>query len=214
MEFEDLPEDDEIAFLILEKEFRSDFENETSQSSLTNAFFLNLCDLYRSRVAEAVESLSIDLEIPPISASNAWEDVRRIQNAISAFQVRVRIRRSRKQSELSVALDNDYRSTVSAYLDKVRAALLQADVPEEKKQQLLRLIEKLQTEINEPRTRIERVSATVGAVASIVSTLDDKIGIHIYKWVMLALGQIEEAKSAQKMIADARKKALPKPTDR
>lgn len=210
-----LPEDADLAFLQLEREFRTGFERD-SEERMSTEYFAYLAERYFRATMAAAHELSIDIESPPFSSNDPWSSVRALNTAVDSYRVRIRIRKSRAFSKYSVRLSSDRRSKISAIVERLRHEVRDLDLSDEKKDRLQKLLSSFQLEIERTRTKMEAVGDFARGVAGVVADVDDKIGWRVYKWVMLMLGQVDAAKREEPQLPaphDPRRLPAPEKTE-
>lgn len=160
--FEDLPDDPEHAFLMLERQFREACEEEIEYQSRQNAFPTEAYLGYIGRVLAATSALEIDILTDWSTPSavdfetSTYQDFRR---DVDHYITGLRIRLTRRTKGNSVHFDLAAKSKIRHLLEKIRDTVDHLDISERKREALFARINALQKEVDRNRSRFESLGA-------------------------------------------------------
>lgn len=220
--FYNLPDDPEAAFVILEQEFRSEYQGEIEKAD-NNSWADEARLKYAGQVRAALEELSIDFEFYLPEFTDGQMDYNRFQTFrrdIESLATKIRIRTARARVQNSVRLDPNTKSKLRQLLEKIKETILELDESDSKREALLRKVAALEAEINRDRTRFE-------VAAALWIGLCEKTGEGLEKleparkWIDSVAGFLAQAKSLETPSLTLPKRAPParieryeKPIDR
>jgi hypothetical protein len=174
--FDDLPDDPEEAFLILEEHFREECDvrlKEASQDERTDVIHV----AYISQVLAAISALGLEAEfkseVPSIEnvSYNTYLD---FNKDVMHYRTVLRIRKSQRRQGYSVQFDDNAKRKVHHHLDQVLEIFNKLEVEDCKRERLISRLSDLQAEVNQPRTRFDRFAALSIEVSSVVGDMIDK----------------------------------------
>lgn len=208
--YDDLPEDHEKAFVYLEKQFRAQLDESLKDNDQSN--FDAYCKRkYMSAVIAAAKSL----EIPGIADYSTPYDDRGVWDAFEGFEmdvmnltVQIEINHARRRKKYSVAFDSAAKQKVRHYIEQIRTAVEQSDLPQNKRDAIFKKLSELTLEIDRDRTRFEVVADTIRSVARLSGDVEREGAEPWWKWVKLIFGEIDDAKDKEP------KTSLPAPEER
>ena len=148
-EYVDLPEDKELAFLHLEKEFRTKLEENLEHSENNNSYVYYYRE-YVSMVMAAATELDIDYFDGTdwsITDRNSWDDYKSFALAVAQYRTQVRIRHSRRTKGYSVALDHATKEKIRHHLTQLKELASKLEVPETKRDAIFAKILTLEKEL-------------------------------------------------------------------
>jgi len=224
-EYTDLPEEDEQAFIKLERKFRAELHQESrlANESEQNDYSPYLSYINRTVAAAKTLHLGIlhDFEIPSHRA-NLWDAYQEFNTIVEHYMVQIQIVHGRRVRGYSVQLDPSTKSKIRHYLDKIREIVDRLEVPLPKKEALTAKITALTDEVDRDRTRLDayaglavEMAATGGEVAQRLNParkfLDSIAGLLGYA------KQAEDARPSlpapheRKRLTPPRKERLPAP---
>jgi hypothetical protein len=168
--FEDLPDDPEDAFLILEEHFREECDvalKSAGQDERTDVIHV----AYISQVLGAITALGLEAEfkseVPSIEnvSYNTYLD---FNKDVMHYRTVLRIRKSQRRQGYSVQFDETAKRKVHHHLDQVLEIFNKLEVEEAKREKLIARLNDLQSEVNQPRTRYDRFAALTMEVSGVV----------------------------------------------
>jgi hypothetical protein len=174
--FEDLPDDPEAAFLILEEHFREECDvqlREAGQDTRTDVIHV----AYIAQVLGAITALGLEAEfrseVPSIEnvTYNTYLD---FNKDVMHYRTMLRIRRGQRRQGYSVQFDDNARRKVHHHLDQVLEIFNKLEVEDTKREKLISRLNDLQAEVNQPRTRFDRFAALSIEVSNVVGDMIDK----------------------------------------
>jgi hypothetical protein len=166
--YENLPEDKELAFLILEENLRrqlySRLQTGGNNQSVVNSAYLE----YINKTIASGKALAIheftNMNVPNLQAA---------QNFYSSFETlvenlitQVRIRHGRRSRGYSIQLDSVTKEKIHHYLAAIRNIVEKLEVKIEKKEALYRCILALESEVDRDRTRMDAYGALAIEIAN------------------------------------------------
>lgn len=160
--YDDLPEDPELAFLILEAHFKRECDEQLArahQEERTDVYFIQ----YISRVLAAINELRLEPQfaensVPSIDAVN-YTTYLNFSKDVEHYRTKLQIRHSRRRKEYSVALDMPTKMKLRHLLSQIKETVDKLDVSQSKKEALFAKIAALENEINRERTRFDALAA-------------------------------------------------------
>lgn len=204
--FEDLPENDDLAFLALEREFRTKYEMETSENN--NGWEYSARDYVNKTQATAV-ALSIGGLSPSITPKlksenfhdEFWAFIREVDGVI----IHIKISNSKRRRPMSVGLSAEQKAKLIGYIEKIRREVEKSDAVVGKKERIFEILGTLLVEIGKDRTRLEGFVDLSRTLAGVSKNFAEEGLEPWWKWVKAAFGIVDEAKQAEPM--------LPKPEE-
>ena len=217
--YEDLPEDDEQAFLHLEFEFRRTFE-ELMEDFSTNYNYV--ASDYMNKTLAAASALNIEA----LGAYTALDHDNRVfydqfnlfRRDVDNLIVQMRVLTSRRKRSLSVDLSPEQKTKVCALIDKIRQQVEASSASQDKKDKLFKLLSALQLEVDRRRTRFEYFGDMVRGLSALSRHAAEEGAEPWWKWVKMIGGILDDAKSSepalpappQRKRLEPPRKALPK----
>ncbi len=160
--YDNLPDDPEQAFIILEQHYREicdDALRHSDNNERTDVYYVS----YIASVLGAVQELGIDKtfsydQAPSLNDANYnfYLDFRREAETYARV---LAIRHGRRNKQYSVALNADAKSKIRQMLDKLKEEVERLDISVPKKDAIYSKINALEAELNRSRTRYEVVAA-------------------------------------------------------
>jgi hypothetical protein len=213
-EYTDLPDDDEQAFVHLEKAFRHTL-NEDLQHSDNNNGYNAACRDYVNRTVAAAKALNIaefrSVEIP--TNGDAGRVCTELRTVVDHYLVQIQIKHARRDMGYSVALDPPTKLKIRHFLEQVKQLFDRLEnVPERKKEALYRKLNALIDEVDRTRTRYDvyadlaiEVSNTTGKVARNLRPAS-----KFLDQIMKLLGKAKEAEGTRALPAPPKQLEPPK----
>ncbi len=155
--YEDLPEDPEDAFLVLEADFRETCEMSILRSSEEvdeRPYYEN----YVVQVMGAVVALQISdifTPDPPNIGEVTYTEYRRFKTEVLYFTTKISIRRGRRIKGFSVQFNRVTKKKILHYLNKIEDIIEKIDLSHQKKEALINKLRSFQSELDRDRTRLE-----------------------------------------------------------
>lgn len=205
--YQELPDDDLLAFLYLEAEFRTEYE-ESTRSEDSNWLFHG--HLYINKTLAAADELGIQ-EIMAFDNGASFGDkdfsdfLHLFQRAVEKIVVRMRIRQSRRGRAMSVGLDPDQKSKIHSLIEKIRKEIELSSASVAKKEKLYTIISNLSEEVSKARTGLERFADLARGLSGISREVAEGSAEPWWKWFKALMGIVDDAKETEPQ--------LPKPTE-
>lgn len=197
--YDNLPDDREQAFLMLESRFKSQFEADVEriEDGDTLAYYRQR---YCNQVIAAAKSLEIehirDYSLPT-DESSIWAFFSRFEIDVMNLIIQIRINHGRRRKKYSVVLDATAKQKIRHYIEQIRDIVEQSDLPQNKRDVVFKKLSELTLEIDRDRTRFEIVADSVRGFARLSGDVEREGAEPWWKWVKLILGEIDEAKEKE-----------------
>lgn len=179
--YDDLPDNDELAFLKLEDAFRETCNNHAFQIEQHEERGFVATDVYirymRQASAAAAElglEIANGLQVP--SANNfSLSDYRDFIGQIDHYRTALQIRHARRSKGYSVRFDTKTKRVIAHHLAQVREIIIVLEVDDWKKESLLNCLNNLQAEVDKDRSGYEVLGAFVVETAGILGEAGEKL---------------------------------------
>ncbi len=222
-DFPDLPDDDNLAFMKLESEFRSEYQSATEDQS--GHWEFEAAD-YMNKTLAAAKALNVEaLNHYTAAQHNSrqfgetfWLFFRDVDNVI----IQMRIQGSRRSKLNSVGFTEDQKSKIHALIEKIRIAVEESSANVSKKEKVFNILGALAKEVSKPRAALARFGDLARGLAGISKDVAKDGAEPWWKWAKLIFGEVDEAKDTEPKLPapeDIKKiepprKELPKPKER
>jgi len=204
--FNDLPEDNNLAFVKLHSDFKREFE---FQIENTDENFRYHAAKYMNNTLAAASALEInELENYAVTPGNAqrFDDEFSIFSiAVENIVVQIKIKYCRRNTGMSVGLTPEQKAKIHVLIEKIRSEIENSSATLDKKEKIFKIIAGLSLEIDKSRAGLERFGDLARGLSSVSKELADGAEPW-WKWFKLIMGEVDEAKELEP--------ALPKPEDR
>jgi phosphoglycolate phosphatase-like HAD superfamily hydrolase len=166
-DYDDLPADDGEAFAHLEAISRQRLYAEGRDQDGDIPFEDML------RYMNEISALADQFEISDISYDAQPEghyglEFARFTRAVDYRLAQIRVRRSRRRQRDSVAINGPTREKIQHYLERLKAEIREADIPEKRKKALLDKIADFESELTKRRVNLAAVMAVIALVSSAI----------------------------------------------
>lgn len=197
--YDDLPDDEEAAFVVLEEHFKNKLESDIENSDEGNV--IAYCkQRYCNQVIAAAKSLNIehikDYSLPE-SGQKIWDFYDRFETDVTNLIIQIRINHARRRKFYSVTFDGATKQKVRHYIEQIRTAVEQSILPQNKRDAIFKKLSELTLEIDRDRTRFEVVADAIRSVARLSSDVEREGAEPWWKWVKLIFGEIDDAKEKE-----------------
>lgn len=175
--YEDLPEDAEEAFLVLEDRFREDRDRKTGNNFDPDQYFPADTYLeYMQRCASAAFELGLEfkLEVPAVG-NLGWSSYRVFQTNLNHYLTSLHIRQSRRDSGFSVKFDAKAKEKISHYIGQIREIVNKLEIDDWKREALFARINALQDEVDRDRFRFQIFGAMVIEMGGFIGTAAERM---------------------------------------
>lgn len=218
--YEDLSDDNFVAFLQLEREFRNELEKNLDDGNNNNWEWY--APEYMNKVLAAAKQLGIEAlsaHSTPYGNKLNFDAFTTFQRDVDHVIVQMRIINSRRVGKYRVGLSSDQKTKLHAHIKKIRVVVEASNASSEKKEALFDIISRLSLEIDKDRTRYERFADLARSLAGLSKDVAEEGAEPWWKWFKLAAGVIDEAKENEPKLPpppdvkriEAPRKELPKP---
>ncbi len=196
--YEQISDDDHVAFLQLEREFRNELENRQEDQ---NSNWSYLSADYMNKVLAAAKALEIEslsgfaVDTRDLNAHNAnFDDFLR---AVDSVIVQIRIEISRRQNAMIVGLTEVQKTKIRRFIKKIRDEVENSNAPPSKKESLFEILAKLSVEVSKDRTRFDRFADLARSLAGLSAVLEREGARPWWPWFEKIMGLIDDAKEAE-----------------
>jgi len=190
--YDDLSDDNFIAFLQLEREFREAFENQMEGG---NNWEWHAPD-YMNKVLAAAAEFEIDAlkdHVVPEGKALDYDGFSTFQRDVEHVIVRMRIQLARRANSMRAALNSEQKAKLHGYVTKMRSEIDVSLASTGKKEAIFDLLAKLDAEIDKDRTGYERIGDLARHLAGLSGVVANDGAEPWWKWFKLFAGVIDEA---------------------
>ncbi|ETX12722.1 hypothetical protein OCH239_17515 [Roseivivax halodurans JCM 10272] len=196
--YENLSEDDHVAFLQLEKEFRNQMEmaqeDRNSDWSYLTADYMNKTLAAATHLEiGALSSFSVNTRDTDEHRENFNDFLRAVDNVI----VQMRISNSRNRNAMSVGLTEAQKTKIHHFIEKIRVEVDSSTAPDAKKEKLYEMLAKLAEEVSKARTRYERFADLARSLAGLSADVEREGARPWWPWFEKIMGLLDDAKEAE-----------------
>lgn len=177
--YHDLPEDPEAAFLRLEAHFKNECQQrlrETDSGDRTDVVYVD----YIAQVLAAINALDLEAEfktqVPSIEDVD-YNTYLNFNKDVMHYCTMLKIRNGKRTQGYSVQFDETARRKIHHHLQQVQDIFDKLEVDEKKRAKLASRLSELQREVDQPRTRFDRLAALLIEASSVVGEVVDKTKI-------------------------------------
>ncbi|WP_321339310.1 hypothetical protein [Breoghania sp.] len=218
--YDELSDDNHVAFLQLEAEFRRAMEIADERP---NSNWSHLSADYMNKTLAAASALGIDA-ISDFTVSTRDFDEHRenfddFLRAVDNVIVQMRISRSRNRNAMSAGLTEAQKTKIHHFIEKIRSEVESSSAPAAKKERIFDIIAALAKEISKARTGFERFTDLARSLAGLSGDIEREGARPWWPWFEKIMGVLNDAKVAEPQLPrppEIRKiepphKKLPKP---
>lgn len=214
----DLPDEPELAFLAFEQAARDHYQRRMANRGDEHQDGIML--EYLNNVVAAAEELEIedikDVEIPTFQTMG-YDKFVEFRTKVDFFRTKINIRYVAKQKRGSVKLDSVAKSKIHHLIDQIREHIERSDLPEDKRDSLLRKLNDFAKAVDQNRTALQAamgiylyvcagIGAGVESLRPVKELIDSVAGL---------LGKAKEAEEAfERLPAPVEQKRLEAPKAR
>ncbi len=218
--YENLSEDNHVAFLQLEKEFRNELE--TAQEDQNSNWSYITADYMNKTIAaagaldvDALSGFSVNTRDDNEHSENFNDFLRAVDNVI----IQMRIANSRSRNAMSVGLTEAQKTKIHHFIEKIRGEVESSSAPDAKKEKLYDILAKLAQEVSKARTRYERFADLARSLAGLSADVEREGARPWWPWFEKIMGLLDDAKEAEPKLPklpevkkiEPPRKELPKP---
>jgi hypothetical protein len=168
--FEDLPDDPQEAFLVLEDHFRRERDRLLGEDE-DDIDTATIQVEYISQVLGAVTALGLESEFKSgvqRIGDLTYATVLDFAKDLTHYRTVLQIRRSRRDQGYSVQFDSAAKRKVHHHLDQILEIFNKLEIEDTKRDKLISRLNDLQSEVNQQRTRFDRYAALTIEVSSVI----------------------------------------------
>jgi hypothetical protein len=174
--FENLPQDPEQAFLLLEDRFRRECEQQVEkahQEANLNVFYVD----YIAQVIAAITELGLQAQfadrVPGIEDID-FNTYLNFSKDVKHYRTMLLIRHGRRVQGYSVRFDSTTKIKVQHHIQQIRDIFEKLEVEQDKREALFSRLNNLQKEVDRERTRFDAFAALAIETAGIVGEVVEK----------------------------------------
>ena len=188
--YENLSEDNHVAFLQLEKEFRNELEmaqeDRNSNWSYITADYMNKTLAAADALdVDALSGFSVNTRDDNEHSENFNDFLRAVDNVI----IQMRIVNSRNRNAMSVGLTEAQKTKVHHFIEKIRGEVESSSAPDAKKEKLYDILAKL--------ARYERFADLARSLAGLSADVEREGARPWWPWFEKIMGLLDAAKEAE-----------------
>jgi hypothetical protein len=163
-----IPADPELAFLHLEKYFKSVLDLQIERSGNegpANVVFVEYIGKVLAAITElGLESAVVKQTVPAIE-DVTYQTYQNFSKDVEHYKTALKIRNARRLQGYSVQLVTVTRAKITHHVQQLREIFQKLEINEEKNETLLKVLNDLQKEVDRNRTRFDIFASLVMAVA-------------------------------------------------
>jgi hypothetical protein len=203
----------EMAFVRLERKFRSVYETNLKQSDSSGEYD-HFTFEYMNHVISAANALGLDifgLWDVSTNTKDLYDEYKHFRAAVDKYTVQIQISHLRSDAD-SVTLDEGEKKHLRGYAEKMKELIGHSRLPNDKKERLYDKINAFIKELDRNRTPLQKFHDVVLALASTGADAAEELE-PTWKWVKMAaamLGVKQEAEQT-KLPAPPKRIEPPKP---
>jgi len=196
--YENLSEDNHVAFLQLEKEFRNELgmaqEDRNSNWSYITADYMNKTLAAADALdVDALSGFFVNTRDDNEHSENFNDFLRAVDNVI----IQMRIVNSRNRNAMSVGLTEAQKTKIHHFIEKIRGEVQSSSAPDAKKEKLYDILAKLAQEVSNARTRYERFADLARSLAGLSADVEREGARPWWPWFEKIMGLLDAAKDAE-----------------
>lgn len=218
--YESLSDDNHVAFMQLEKEFRVEFEaliegNNSNWDYVTADYMNKTIAAAQALEIEALSGFSVNTR----EGMRHGDNFNQFLRAVDSLIVQMRIHNARRRNGLSVGLNDQQKTKIHTLIEKIRRLVEDSDAVPSKKEKLFDILANLAKEVSKSRTKFERFADLARGLASLSREVENEGAQPWWPWFKTIMGVVDDAKEAEPQLPkppeikriEPPKKELPKP---
>ena len=174
--YENLPQDSERAFLLLEKRFRDECEEQVNRAHQEENVIVFYVD-YIAQVFAAITELGLSAEfndrVPKIE-DVTYNTYINFSKDVKHYRTMLEIRHGRRVQGYSVRFDSATKEKMRHHLNQLRGIFDKLQVEVQKREALFAKLDELQQEVDRDRTRFDSYAALTIEAAGVVGEVVEK----------------------------------------
>jgi hypothetical protein len=174
--YEDLPEDSEEAFLVLEAQFRQECEAAVKASGEDGDTRIYHTE-YIAQVLGAISELGLETEfsseVPKIENVD-YSTYTNFSKDVKNYRTRLGIRFARRRQGYSVQLDTKTKQILGHHIGQMREIFTKLEIEEKHREDLFKRLNDLQEEVDRNRTRYDSLAALSIETAGVIGQTVEK----------------------------------------
>jgi hypothetical protein len=217
--YDDLPDEEELAFLKLESAFRETCERsamEVRQNEVNGYFPAEEYLRYIRQITAAANELQLGIfqDAPFPNAENfSLSDYQNFIGQVDYWRTIFSVRNARRNSGYSVRLDDKTRTIINHHIGQIREIIQKLEVDEWKRESLLNCLSALQVEVDKKRSGYEVLGAFVVEFSGVLGEAAEKLK-PVQRLIDSIAGLIwgnKHAEQTKSLSAPAPRKQIPAP---
>jgi hypothetical protein len=213
--YEDLPEDAEEAFLVLEDRFREDRDRKTGDNFDPDQYFPADAYLeYMQRCASAAQELGLELNLDVPAVGNlSWDSFRVFQARLHHYLTSLHIRQSRRESGFSVKFDAKAKQKISHYITQIRELITNMELDDGKREALFACLNALQDEIDRDRFRFQIFGAMMIEMGGFIGAAAERMepARKLLDSIAAVIWGTKQTEQTKKLLPPTAPKKIPPP---
>lgn len=205
--YDDLPDDPEQAFIVLEEHFRDRLDRQlqnANEQDNTSVFYTE----YIGRVLAAIEELDLSAafrQVVPRIEEVDYSTYLNFNKDVEHYKTSLRIRHARRAKGFSIKFDEATKQKILHHLTQIKEIIPKLEISEGKREDLIGKVLELEKELARDRTRLEVAGDFLIATTSIIGEAAEQLE-PLRRWVDSIAGLFWGARKDQQ-------KRLPAPTE-
>jgi hypothetical protein len=204
--YESLSDDNHVAFMQLEREFRTELEmlqesNNSNWEYITADYMNKTLAAARALEIEALSAFTVNTREDSGHGQNFNEFLR----AVDSLVVQMRIYNARRRNGMSVGLNDQQKTKIHALIEKIRVLVEESNAVVSKKEKLFGILASLAEEVSKARTKFERFGDLARGLAGLSKDIQKEGAEPWWPWFKAIMGVVDDAKEAEPQ--------LPKPPE-
>lgn len=218
--YENLSEDDHVAFLQLENEFRVEMEEAQLEK---NSNWIYLTANYMNKTIAAAKALGLDalseFQVSTRDTDEHSENFDDFLRAVDNVIIQMRIANSRIRNAMSVGLTEAQKTKIHRLIEKIRGEVEASSASDAKKDRLYDILGTLAKEVSKTLTRYDRFADLARSLAGLSAEVEREGARPWWPWFEKIMGLLDDAKEAEPKLPkppeikkiEPPRKELPKP---
>lgn len=200
--YEDLPEDNQLAFLMLVAEYRNEYELLLDSSADRSWQHQSV---YMNKVIAAAQKLKIS-DVGDHDGINYINDdfsdyFISFSNTLERTLVAIKIEKGRQIRQMSTSIALEDKVKIRAHIDKIRELVENSDAGIDKKEKLYGILNGLTNEIDRDRTRFEYLGDLARGLASLASEIGHDHVLLLWERCQKIGAIIDRSKESEKLLS-------------
>lgn len=213
-DFENFPDDDEIALLQYIEEFTEQYQRDWDDAP-NDADLRPLGIEYMNNVLSAARALNIpdfsSWSLPRID--EAYEEINNFKLFTKSYVIKAQVKRARSGKAFSVMLDTPMKERIHSLINGIRTLLEKADLEERKRNSLMAKLNTFAADVDRGRTRFDNAMAFIVDAADTAKKVGDSLNplSELIKRINELLGHAKDLEGEVKLPPPVERKRIEGP---